>query len=222
MIKTALLATTALLAASTLAAGDSVTHHFSATAARGGVRRIVVDVPAGSVHVRNGAGDTIVATGTVRREYDSDSDRIKQQRVVDDIGVDIYVSKDGAIVGRKLGEHARGWSARNNSDYELTLDVPAGIDLDIQTRAGEVHLDGSFGSVHADLRAGEIHANLDRASVRDLTASVRVGEVHADTGDRTIDNEGVFPKEVHWRNPNGGTATVDLHATAGEVHVKRK
>jgi len=212
-----------LLLAATASADDFVTHHFNASAPRGALRRIVVDVPAGEVHIRNGAAGSIVASGSVRRDYDGESDRVKQQRIVEDIGVEIFVSGDSAIVSRKLGDHARGWNARNNSDFNLNLEVPAGMGLDIQTRAGEVHLDGSFGSVKADLRAGEIHATIDRANVRSLTASVRIGEVHANTGDQQIDNEGVLPHEVHWLNPNANAKSiVDLHTTAGEVHVTLK
>jgi len=215
------LAAAALLAATSALASDSVTHRFEASAARAGVKRIVVDVPAGSINIRNGSGDRIVASGTVRREYDDETDRVRQQRVVDDIAAEIYVSGDAAIISRRLGDHARGWSARNNSDYNVTLDVPPGLDVVVQTRAGEVHLDGAFGSVNVDLRAGEIHANLARANVKDLMASVRIGEVHANTGEQQIDNEGVLPKEVHWVNPSGtAKSMVDLHTTASEVHVK--
>ena len=70
-MRTALTAAAALLLATSALADDYVTHHFTATAARGALRRIVVDVPAGEVHVRNGAADRIDAAGTVRREYDS-------------------------------------------------------------------------------------------------------------------------------------------------------
>lgn len=219
-MRSIILGAAVLLAAASAFADESVTHQFSATRARGGVRHVVIDVPAGEVHVRNGAPGAIVATGSVRRDYDDESDRVKQQRVVDDIGVEIFVSNDTALISRKLGEHARGWSARNNSEYRVEVDVPPGLDVDVQTHAGEVHFDGTFGSLHTDLRAGEIHANIARANVRDLMASVRIGEVHANTGDQQIDNEGVLPKEVHWVNPNGGQSKIDLHTTVGEVHVK--
>src|SRR5689334_20567054 len=92
------LAAALLLAATSALASDSVTHRFEASAARGGVKRIVVDVPAGSIKIRNGSVDRIVASGTVRREYDDETDRVKQQRVVDDIAAEIYVSGDAAII----------------------------------------------------------------------------------------------------------------------------
>lgn len=209
----------AALVAGSAFANDTVIHNFTASAPRGGVRRIIVEVPTGEVHVRNGAADRIAVAGRAERDVSREANRIRAQQTVDDIGIEIYRSDDEAIVRRTFGEHARGWSARNNGDYAITLEVPPGVDVDVRTTAGEVHFEGSFGSIRTDLRAGEIHATLARASVRALLASVRVGEVHADVGDTRFDNEGVFPREVHWLNPNGGRGMVDLHTTAGEVHV---
>ena len=219
-MRTALIAAAALLAAGSALATDYVTHNFSSTAPLGAVRRIVIDVPAGDVHLRNGAAGRINVTGSVKRDYDDD--REKQQRVVDDISVELYTSPTEAVVRRKLGPNAHGWSARNNSDYRVTVEVPPGVDVAFETAFGDVDIDGLFGSVTVDLRAGEIHAAFPREMVKDLTASVRVGEVHASVGDRRIDNEGVFPRAAKWTNPSGGRASVKLHTTAGEVHVTLK
>jgi hypothetical protein len=219
-MRTLLIAAAALLAAGAAAAEDFVTHNFSSAAPLGAVRRVVIDVPAGDVNVRNGAAGRINVTGSVRRDYEDD--REKQQRVVDDISVEIYTSPTEAVVRRKLGPRAHGWSARNNSDYRVTIEVPPGVDVDFETKYGDVDIDGQFGAVLVDLRAGEIHAAFPREMVRDLTASVRVGEVHASVGDHRIDNEGVFPRAAKWTNPAGGRSSVNLHTTAGEVHVTLK
>lgn len=220
-MRTALIAAAALLViAGSALADDYVTHNFSSSAARGAIRRVVIDIPAGDVNLRNGAADRINVTGSVRRDYDDD--REKQQRVVDDISVQIYTSPTEAVVRRKLGPNARNWSARNNSDYRVTIEVPAGTDVYFETKYGDVDIDGLFGAVNVDLRAGEIHAAFPREMVKELSASVRVGEVHAAVGDRRIDNEGVFPRAATWKNPDGGRASVNLHTTAGEVHVTLK
>ena len=216
-MRSTLIAAAALLAAGGALADDYVTHSFSSTAARGAIRRVVIDVPAGDVKLRNGAGDRINVTGSVKRDYDDD--REKQQRVVDDISVEIYTSPTEAVVRRKLGPRGHSWNARNNSDYRIVVEVPAGLDVVVETKYGDVEIDGNFGSLTCDLRAGEIHATLPRETVKDLTASVRVGEVHASVGDRRIDNEGVFPRAAKWTNPAGGRSSVNLHTTAGEVHV---
>jgi hypothetical protein len=210
-------AAAALLAAGSALADEYVTHNFNSSAPLGAARRVVIDVPAGEVHLRNGGTNRINVTGSVRRDYDDD--REKQQRVVDDISVEIYTSPTEAVVRRKTGPNARSWNARNNSDYKVTIEVPQGVEVAFETRYGDVDIDGLFGGVLVDLRAGEIHAAFPRALVRDLSASVRVGEVHASVGDQRIDNEGVFPRAAKWTNPSGGRTSVNLHTTAGEVHV---
>ena len=46
-----------LLTAGAALANDEVTHPFSTAAPRGHVRRVVIDIPAGEVRIRNGASD---------------------------------------------------------------------------------------------------------------------------------------------------------------------
>src|SRR5258706_500091 len=99
--------------------------------------------------------------------------------------------------------------------FAMAIEVPSGADLDVETHFGEVHLEGTFGNVDVDMNAGEIHMTTPRASVRELAASCRVGEVHANLGDKIVDREGLFPGTTHFTNPNGGKGDVRLHVTAG-------
>jgi hypothetical protein len=96
--------------------------------------------------------------------------------------------------------------------------LPTGLDVDVSTHFGEVDIDGSFGNIDTDLRAGEVHVRTPRANVRDLNASVRVGEVHTYLGDRYIENEGLFPRTARFHNA-AGRSDVNVHSTFGEVHV---
>jgi hypothetical protein len=200
----------------------SVSHTFDSTTPLHGVRRVVVEIPAGEVHIQNGAGGSIALHGTVRREYDGYRRRESNQRIVDDIAPEVVMKGDQAVIRRRFGPKARGWMARNKAIFEITIELPAGVDVEVQTRFGEVHLDGAFGNVGVDLSAGEIHMTSPRANVRYLAASCRVGEVHTNLGDRTIDREGLFPGTTRFTNPNGGKGDVRLHVTAGEVHVQLK
>ena len=123
------------------------------------------------------------------------------------------------MVRRRYGSHAHGWSARSfHSGFEIKLEVPRGVDIILETKYGEVDIDGTFGNVECDLRAGEIHVRTPRANVRDLSASVRVGEVHANLGDHSIEKEGLFPGSMTWVNA-AGKSDLHVHATFGEVHV---
>jgi len=195
-----------------------VTHDIRVSTARGNIKRVVIDIPAGEFHVRNGAN--IAVDGMVRRNYDGDRSRVKSQRVVDDMSAEIVVDGDVATIRRTFGPNAKGWSARNHTNYEVTIEVPKGLDVDAQTRFGELNIDGSFGNFDVDMNAGEIHMTAPRKSVRHLSASVRIGEVHANTGSSTIENEGLFPHTARYTNAESTTDTsVNLHVTFGEVHV---
>src|SRR5947207_3151432 len=102
--------------------------------------------------------------------------------------------------------------------HSFASSVPPGVDVTLETHYGEVDLDGTFGNVECDLTAGEIHVRTPRANVRDLSASVRIGEVHANLGDQSIDKEGLFPGGMQWVNASG-KSDLHVHTTFGEVHV---
>jgi hypothetical protein len=214
------LAAAALLTASAALADDEATHAVAATAARGSARRVVIDLPAGEVEVRNGDAATITVKGEIRRRYDSRHQRDKAQRIADDISLVVSVNGTDATVKRKFGPDADSWSARSHhTNVRAVVTVPVGMDIELTTHFGEVRLDGSFGNIDIDLRAGEIDLRTPRANVKDLKASVMIGEVHTDLGDFTEEHEGVFPGRTHWVNSKGGRSHVDVHTTVGEINV---
>jgi hypothetical protein len=219
MRKQLLFAAAALLVAGAAVADQEVTHSFSTSSPRGQVRRVVIDIPAGSVKIRNGAAGRIAVSGEVRRRYDGYRRRAKEQTIADNITAEIVISGDKAIVRRHYGPGAQSWNAKSiHSVVEITVDLPPGLDIDVSTHYGEVDIDGAFGKIDSDLRAGEVHVRTPRANVRDLRASVLIGEVHTYFGDHYIENEGVFPRTAHFHN-EAGRSDVSVHSTFGEVHV---
>jgi hypothetical protein len=218
-MRTALILPAALLIAGAAFADEEVTHPFFTSIAKGGIRRVIVDIPSGEVQLRNGTGDRIAISGVVRREYDGYRQREKEQAIADDISAEIFTNGDEALIRRRYGNKAQSWSAKSwHTNYRITVEVPRGMDVDIETKYGELSVEGEFGNLNADLRAGEIHMRLPRASVRELNASVRVGEVHTDFGIDREDHEGVFPGSTHFLN-TGGRSRVNVHTTVGELHV---
>ncbi|HEX9500551.1 MAG TPA: hypothetical protein VGA10_02745 [Thermoanaerobaculia bacterium] len=218
-MRTALLLSAAVLIAGAVSADEEVTHPFSKSISRDGIKRVIVDVPAGEVRLRNSSGDRIAISGESRREYDGHRERAKEQRIVDDIGAEIFTNGDEALIRRSYGPNAQSWSARSwHSNYRITVEVPRGMDVDIETRYGELSIEGDFGNLNADLRAGEIHVRMPRDSVHELNASVRIGEVHTDFGMDREDHEGILPGSTHFINA-GGRSRINLHTTVGELHV---
>jgi hypothetical protein len=208
-----------LFAALTASAGHRLIHHFQTSVPLRGIKRVVIAIPAGEIRVTNGNSNDIAVSGAVRRECDDDDERAEVQRSIDDIDVEVYTNGSEAIVRRHYGTHGHGWRVTNMASVDLELTLPPGVDLEFETKAGEIWLEGTFGNVDTDLRAGEIHVRTPRANVKELNASTRIGEVHTSLGDRRIDREGVFPGTTHFVNPDGGRTTMNLHTTVGEVHV---
>lgn len=192
-------------------AAADVSHPVSASVRRGNVRRVIVDIAAGEINVHNGASDRISVTGEVQRN-DDDAESARQ---VKNASIEIAVDGDDAII-RKAG--GSGWGWRMHTSYRLTIEVPRGVGVDFETRAGEVTLEGEFGNVNVDLRAGEIHLRTPRSLVKELNASARIGEVHTDFGDDREDHEGILPGTTHFINANG-KSRINLHTTVGELHV---
>jgi hypothetical protein len=219
MRKLCFLTAATLLVAGAALANEEVTHSFATTAARGHVRRVVIDIPTGEVRIRNGAADRIAVHGTSLRHFEGYRRREREQQIADDISAEVVVSGDEAIVRRHFGPNAQSWSAKSHhSAVEITVEIPPGLDVEMSTRYGSVDIDGAFGNIDTDLRAGEVHVRTPRANVRDLTASVSIGEVHTYFGSHYIENEGVFPHSARFHN-EGGKADLNIHSTFGEVHV---
>ena len=219
-MRSSLFAAALLLASASAYADRIVTHHFEATAPAARVHRVIVEIPAGEVRLVNSTGNVVRVSGDAKRDYDRFDDRAEQQRIVNDVSAGVYINGDEAVIRRNFGPNARGWRIEKFTTIEAVVEVPRGVNVELETKYGEVHFDGSFGDIDVDLRAGEIHATVPRNDVKDLEASVRVGEVHAYLGDASINNEGVFPGTVRWTNPTGGRGRIYLHTTAGEVHVR--
>lgn len=216
MIRSLLAAGTILLA--TNAFGADVEHAFQTSVARGSVQRVVIDIPYGSFTVRTGAADRLSLSGIASRDYDGSKEKAWAQKVVNDTSVEFYVNGAEAIVRRKFGKDADSWRAQRFTGLDLRFDLPPGIDIDFETSAGEVNLDGNFGDVDIDMTAGEIQARLPRATVRELNASCRVGEVRTNLGNEIVTKEGVLPGKTHFFNA-AGKSHVNIHVTAGEIDV---
>ncbi len=219
MLRISCLTVATLILTAAALADDTASHPFATTAARGNIHRVLIDVSEGDVRIRNGAPDRIDVRGIATRRYDGSERRQKAQAIADGISAEVVIDGDEAIVKRHYGPGAQSWSARSfHSQIELTVEIPPGVDVELWTRYGDIDIEGVFGNIDADLRAGDVEIRTPRANVRDLTASVSIGEVHTYLGDHFIENEGVFPRTARFHNA-AGKSKVNAHATFGDVHV---
>ena len=201
---TAKLILTTLAATALAASAVAGERTFQSSVARGSVDRIVIAIRAGDVKVRNGASDRISMHGRVHRR--------EQESVSLDRLVPLFQINGTTATVQPAAR--QGWK----TGYDLFLEVPQGVSLQFETTAGDIDLDGSFGDVDVDIWAGDITMKSPRDAVKELSASVRVGEVHTSLPDRRIDREGVFPGTT-WYTNQSGRGRVNLHAAAGDVRV---
>jgi hypothetical protein len=214
-----LFAAVLLLSAASAFANHEVEHAFQQSIPATGIRRVVIDIPAGDVTVRNGARGFLVIAGKAKREYDGTDRKEQNQKIVDDASAGFFVSNEEAVVRRRFGPNARGWRAENFTDFHLTIEVPAGTSLEFATKYGDVNIDGTFGDVLVDMRAGDLNVRTPRANVRELSASCRVGEVTTNLGHEIVERSGLFPGTTRWEKADGNSR-LNLHVTAGDIDVK--
>jgi hypothetical protein len=208
----------AVLLTTSAATAADVEHAFQAVAPRAGVQRVIIEIPAGDFTIRNGPANQLGLSGIASRDYDSARERAWAQKVVNDTAVEFVVNGAEARVRRKFGANAQSFRAQKFTGIDLRLELPAGIDVEFDTTAGDIDVAGTFGDLNIDLRAGDIDVRVPRASVRELNASCRVGEVRTNLGHEVVEREGIFPGKTHWFNSNG-TTHVNVHATVGDVDV---
>jgi hypothetical protein len=208
-----------LLTAGTALADRHVSKPFQASVPAAHIERVFIDIPAGEVHLVNGTAPTISISGIARRSCSNGAkSEAEQQRIINDISARISVEDGVATVERTFGRNADTWKAKKFSEFEITIAVPPGMEVEVGTIFGDVEAHGRFGDLSIDLRAGDVDVELPRDSIRELEASVRVGDVDANFGERHMTSEGVFPSAQRYENGTG-TARVSLHATAGDVRV---
>lgn len=212
------LALAASLFVASAAFASDVEHAFQASVPRGKVQRVVIDIPFGAFTIRNGSADRIALSGIASRDYDSAKEKKWAQDVVNDTSVEIYVNGAEAVVRRKFGKNADSWRARKFTGLDLRVELPAGVDIEFETSAGEVDVAGNFGDIDIELSAGEVDLRVPKKGVKELNASCRIGEVKAHLGNEIVTREGIFPGRTKYFNA-AGHSRINVHVTAGEVDV---
>ena len=187
-----LLANSALLILSGVAAADTITRDFDVTT--GG--KLIVQAERAKLVIRGGGGDRLQVAIT---RGNDDAGEIE-----DDYDIDFSQQGDEVRVDLK---HRRKWSPSNwfSRSLVIEVDLPARFDVDLQTSGGSVDVQGltgviraktSGGSLHFEDVDGPIHGRTSGGSIylegtsgdadlRTSGGSIRVGEVDGQVQART-------------------------------------
>jgi hypothetical protein len=212
------LAVTAIMAVP-LSAVEPASHDFRTSVPASGVLRLEVDMPASDLVIQNGPAETIEVFGRVTRAYRFHKEKARAQQIVDASSVRVDLKGSRAILRRQFGPGAKGRSAQGgNTQFRVTVRVPAGTHVEVHQKAGDVKVAGSFGDIDVKMRAGDVSISTPKRNVRELLATTSVGEVNTNLGDRMVSKQGVFPGRTHYLN-EGGRSMVSVDLMAGEVDI---
>lgn len=202
-----------LVAGSALAEGE-IGREIRESSPAAGIVRVEIEIPIAELRVENSTGSTIDVSGTIRQKFSRRDDREWAEAVVQSTRIVMEKRGDRLVIRRVQGPEADNWKAkRSPATIRSTVAVPAGMAIEVDQSIGELEIDGSFGGIDVELNIGELWIRTPRQDVRQLSARARIGEVHANLGDRIITKEGLLAGETLWSNDSG------LHRFRAEVGI---
>jgi len=209
------------LAPALLAQSAEVKHDFSSAVPANGIERVIVEMPSAGITVRTAAATSEIAlSGHARRGFRNEKQRKDAQLMVDDSSVEIVVDGTTATVRRKYGPKAQSRTAKgSHTAFEFSLTLPESIGLRIRMKDGEIDAAGALGHVDIGLRAGDVKVVMPKASVKELIARARIGDLNLNLGDRIIEKEGVLAGKVNYLN-EGGSHVLSVLVTSGDVTIE--
>jgi hypothetical protein len=146
----------------------------------GSAPSLTVNNFAGSVTVQAGASDTVQVTATKKAVGLSNLDRVTVEFNEQENGLEVRTRKPAGL---------------GNASVEIQITAPAGSQVNIQTGAGSVNVQGLTGSVTVHTGAGSV-------DIRDVSATI-----DAQTGAGSID-------------VRGATGQVQLQTGAGSINYQ--
>ena len=217
ILSTTTLAT--LLFSGTLAAAERVEHPVHATADASMVTNIVIEIPASSLVITTHADRNVVADGLAIRSFRGEKNRAKTESLVREAGLSMTRRGRTLYIERDLGRGGRFWNSPNATQFELALQIPAGMPVELRQNAGEIDLDGDFGDLDVRLGAGDVSLRMPERLLGQLDAATTVGELTTDLGTRIVEKSGVMAGSTTFISPHGGS-NVRLRVRAGTIDVQ--
>lgn len=103
-----------------------------------------------------------------------------------------------------------------HDNFEVEIEVPAKLDLDVDMSVGELSISGVEGNKHIDLNIGEIKLDVGKAEdYQRARAALKIGEI--DARPFQARHEGFF-RSFDWRGT--GPYRLDIRLGIGEITLK--
>lgn len=197
--------TVAMVALAALPASAAKTAHMERSLAAGTIRMVEADLSVHDLNVRVAPGETIEVTVDLRAGSTKRLEEIRPKIEVNDHVLKIVAPKH---------HHHWGWGS-SGTHAAITIVMPPGRELDVDTASGDVRLDGDLGAnFEVDTASGDVtvegafaQGEIDTASgdVRlKLDKPAEGLDIETASGDVTVE---------------GGAAKAHLETASGDVRV---
>ncbi|HEV7666896.1 MAG TPA: hypothetical protein VGS22_00105 [Thermoanaerobaculia bacterium] len=202
----------AAIARPILANDDQTVRTFTKTFPGSGLKDVVLDIPVGEVQVTASDVDEVQVDLRVLCDRDhlkTCTERAKRLTFTagrSENRVDVRASKSSG-----WGNHGLHVKAFVTAPRRLSVKADLGV--------GELHIDGFASDVTADLGVGEVHVTAPEAAVHSVSVDTGVGEGHLIAAGRHWSSEGLFTREIDWRD-GVGNARISVDCGVGEAHVQ--
>jgi len=163
----------------------------------------------GYLHVRMSVGDMHITRGdstkiklhyTIKSSHESS---LKDARVEFDVrGKDATIEFHGPTTG--------------NTAFDVELEVPATINVDVHQKVGDMTVDSVEGDKDLSLGVGDIRVLAENGGYRLLNASTGIGDVHADGYG---ESRGWLGKSLKYHGD--GKYELRAHVGVGDIHLEK-
>ena len=163
----------------------------------------------GYLHVRMSVGDMHITRG--------DSTKIK-------LHYTIKSSHESSLKDARVEFDVRGKDATiefhaptsGNTAFDVDLEVPATINVDVHQKVGDMTVDSVEGDKDLSLGVGDIRVLAENGGYRLLNASTGIGDVHADGYG---ESRGWLGKSLKYHGD--GKYELRAHVGVGDIHLEK-
>lgn len=191
---------------------DQVVRTFTQSLPGTGVSTVSLDIPVGEVQVTAADRPDVQVEIRVlcdRSHLSSCTARAKKAQIT--------AGRSADRISVRLTK-GHGWGHRG-LQVKAFITAPRRLAVITDLGVGKLQIDGFAGDVSADLGVGEVHVTAPETAVGSVSIDTGIGEGHLIAAGRHWSSEGLFTREIFWRDGTGDSR-IKIDCGVGEARVR--
>ena len=185
----------------------SISKSFSAADAKG----VALENSVGSLTIEAASGGQVSVELSIRCEE-------RRKKCIDTAEkIELVSSTEGGRLNLRVEGFPKSNSRGMNVD--MTVRMPADLDLRAELGVGNVELKGLKRDIDLEVGVGHIEARVPERAVKSASLEAGVGNVELKRGRERLEGEGFVGKELSWTRGTGD-ARLTLHSGVGHIELE--